>query len=54
MEQVVVSASKAMNGAGTTISMKEGNDWIIKYEHMICLHYSIIFPWKRSLLNCPT
>ena len=33
MEQVVVSASKAMNGAGTTISMKEGNDWIIRYEH---------------------
>lgn len=33
MEQVVVSSSQAMNGAGTTISMKEGKDWIIKYEH---------------------
>jgi PAS domain S-box-containing protein len=32
MVQVVVSASKAMNHAATSITMKEQGDWIIRYE----------------------
>jgi PAS domain S-box-containing protein len=33
MEHVVISASRAMNGAGTIIFMQEGKDWKIRYEH---------------------
>jgi PAS domain S-box-containing protein len=32
MEQVVISASKAMNRAGATVFMKEMGNWVIKYE----------------------
>ncbi len=33
MDHVVISASRAMDGAGTTISMKEGSGWVIRYQH---------------------
>lgn len=35
LDRIVISASKAMDGAGTTISMKDGNEWIVKYEHKL-------------------
>lgn len=33
MDHVVISASRAMDGAGTTISMKEEGGWAIRYQH---------------------
>ncbi len=35
MDHVVISASRAMNGAGTTIFMKKGDGWVIKYQHNV-------------------
>jgi PAS domain S-box-containing protein len=37
LKQVVISASEAMNKAGTTISVWELDDWVIKYEYNLPL-----------------
>jgi PAS domain S-box-containing protein len=37
MDHVVIGASRAMNGAGTSIFMRDGSGWTIRYEHNLPL-----------------